>query len=217
MNKNFLLLCSAVLILAGCKKSSDSQETTIPQKVAEVLALPTIEAQKVGFSLLTDVEKVILWQTHIKQVKKELHLDAIQHDFVDRVINELTPAMFNVNTKIRYAGKFAEWMYEGQGILSKEIFGGLFGQLSKFSTSPTVSMNSTGGTISTLEEGGGSCDCSKESDMCPLRGGAHNWEPRCKDVTPSCAPSNSGCGFLWNYKCDGYCVLTRVNEPPEDL
>ena len=42
----------------------------------------------------------------------------------------------------------------------------------------------------------GSCDCSIESDWCPISGYCHG---------NGCTPTDSGCGTLWRYTCDGGC------------
>jgi len=43
---------------------------------------------------------------------------------------------------------------------------------------------------------GGSCDCSTQSDWCPISGYCHS---------TSCTPTDGGCGTLWRYTCDGGC------------
>jgi hypothetical protein len=43
---------------------------------------------------------------------------------------------------------------------------------------------------------GGSCTCSTQSDWCPISGYCHG---------TTCTPTESGCGTLWRYVCDGGC------------
>ena len=43
---------------------------------------------------------------------------------------------------------------------------------------------------------GGPCTCSTQSDWCPITGACNSTD---------CRPTESGCGTIWSYPCDGAC------------
>lgn len=207
--------------------ASEKTEDDILKMYYDISALPVTE-RKASFRNASSNDKSRLWRTHLALFfVKRPELNEWQKTVILAAMSLATPEYFEVGPasptwrpKVREPLRSLE-----QQILAAFSFedgAKIFATLGddtevvKVTPSPAGSFLLTGVSYKPLSDSGpynertgnkfinqqdrtragGSCDCSTASDWCPISGYCH---------ATSCTPTDSGCGTLWRYTCDGGC------------
>lgn len=186
----------------------------------DISALP-LKKRKASFSNATPNKKSELWRTHLAFfLVKRPNLDEWQTQVILSAMSLATPEYFAVQSgDAAWKAKVQEpsRTLEAQIINAfswedaAKIFATLGDDVQSAKSSASVLLRSIS-YIPLSDHGpymqwthsrflaqdmaveGGSCQCSTESDWCPISGYCNG---------SNCNPTQSGCGTLWSYPCNG--------------
>jgi hypothetical protein len=190
---------------------------------SDLSALP-LKERKAAFRNASSNDKTNLWRTHLALfLVKRPDLDEWQKGIILAAMSLVTPAYFEVRAdsptwKLKVRDPLRSLEQEILGAFSFEDGARIFATLgddtdaAKRTHTPwgSVSLN----TVNYRERGDadpythnrfsrqdlpaqrGSCDCSLSSDWCPISGYCNS---------TGCSGTQSGCGTLWSYPCNGEC------------
>lgn len=194
-------LFSATIVIAifmfGCTKNESTisnieEPIMLSSKAAQVNQMGSINvsAQRNAYQMLSASDKSSLWQRHLISFLKSGLFNENQNKIITEVL-KITKNVdfFSNNNNSRNTNEAA--------ILHHKI-------LSNFSPKQALvifsSLNDFNPSARTDEEeeigpGDASCSCSTQSSYCGIF--------TCYDT--SCRASSRGCGWLWDYSCNGEC------------
>ena len=206
--------------------ASQKTEDDILKMYYDISALPVTE-RKASFRNASSNDKSNLWRTHLALLfVKRPELNEWQKAVVLAAMSLATPEYFEVRpgspswrTKVRDPLRSLEEQI--LAAFSFEEGAKIFATLGndseavKLTPSQSGSFLLSGVNYKQLNDSGpyneptgnkfinqdrtrtgGSCTCSTQSDWCPISGYCHG---------TGCTPTDSGCGTLWRYTCDGGC------------
>jgi len=210
-------------IFAGSEKTEDD----ILKMYYDISALPLTE-RKASFRNASANDKSSLWRTHLALfLVKRPELNEWQKEIILTAMSLATPEYFEVGpkspawrTKVRDPLRsleeqiLAAFSFED----GAKIFANLGNYTEVVKRTPThawpVLLSSinykqlsdsgpykerTGNQFENqdrITRAGGPCTCSTQSDWCPITGSCNSTD---------CKPTESGCGTIWSYPCDGAC------------
>jgi hypothetical protein len=196
-------------------------EDDILKMYYDLSALPLPE-RRVSFRNASSNDKSELWRTHLALfLVKRPELNEWQKQIILAAMSLATPEYFDVRSsspdwkvKVREPLRSLE-----QQVLmafsfndGAKIFATLGDDTEAVKRTPTYvgsfllssinyKLGDSGPTgnqflIQDRYRDGGTCACSTDSDWCPISGYCNS---------TSCKPTESGCGTMWRYPCDGAC------------
>lgn len=210
MKTRFLVLTGIVLffVFTGCEKDTntyskaDSNAVNV-KLINAVKRLSSTTDQRLAYNLLSDAEKETLWKQKLTDLLNTEALTFMQRSHIEKLSSFITIGIFEKTIKNEEAiVLFAKnWCLEGLNYFTKnEIIkiaftinnSGFNGDQLK-STSAIINSGSDDPDYYVEEDKG--CNCNLTSAF------------SCNSCSESisCKPSNSGCGFICYYPCDGYC------------
>jgi hypothetical protein len=213
--------------------TSSASGVSAMQKYNTVAALP-MDQRKAVFRKASSKEKSELWRTHLALLlNKRPDLSELQKNVVLAAMALATPDWFQARSdanKSRVDVRLRSLEERIIAIFSKEdrvrIFATLGGEAAQCASTPdrrsTVLLNpinyndtSTFGSFNRWTNYGPvrqdmlkkkpDCHCSTQSDWCPMFS-------LC--TAGSCNSTDSGCGVLWNYPCNGSCLDSEPTPSP---
>lgn len=200
MKKLFLLFSLFALIVQSCEKS-DIQEQAQTVDLAKIQNLKSMkpEMQKVAFNLLNEKEKSKLWNDRIDFILNSGELNKVQTSSIKSLRILVKPDFFNADKNTSLKEDIKDWIIINEKNFERDNFIVYFTTLNDISTlqkRDVLMHNDDGG-------GGGNvpddCECNKLEDYCL----GSDYE--CKNST--CQSKMTSCGFFWNSKCNGECLL----------
>jgi hypothetical protein len=158
-------------------------------KVSAMLNIPSMDEQKLAYRSLNTSEKTEAWKYHLNQISKSGFFSKEQNDLLIELQNYVTSDFFG-KTETQHAASDYEqnFINRAQKLFSPNEFKKVFASLS------TPLMSSV---IPYLQQPPSNCECSQTSDYCAT--GTKCFAYQCK--------AGTGCGFLWNYTCNGDCLV----------
>jgi hypothetical protein len=120
-------------------------------------------------------------------------LNVTQIEFVNSVINSIVPELYMEDKKEEFAGIIAELEYKSSTLFSLTDNIRIFHNIQAIDQ---IAFNEP----SLPAPAPGDCMCRWNSTCAAY---ADTSGPDC--VWSGCTPTNSGCGFLWLFSCEGKC------------
>lgn len=189
MNKINYVLFLLVFVLFSCDKESMKEEQLIEtssRKVEQVLNLKG-DKQKLAYALLTSVEKVKVWQQHLKNELTKDFYNKSQKDYIKYALNSIDLSWFNATRKSEVSDRI---------VLLREIGFKYFSKKQLYNIIASLGGNSSIAT-SKYDPPLGMCTCNHVNDWCSYGSDCFG--------TPYCGYSTSGCGDFWADACTGIC------------
>jgi hypothetical protein len=207
------------------KSAVGKAEHDILRLYYDMSALP-LKERKTSFRNVSSNDKSELWRTHLALfLVKRPELDEWQKEIILAAISFATPEHFDVlpsNPAWKAMVRVPLRSLEEQIVAAfsfedgAKIFATLGDDTEAAKHTPSFSASVLLNSISykQLSDSGpykeqtnqfgqydkfvgrGPCECSTASDWCPISG-------YCSGT--NCSPTQSGCGTLWSYQCDGAC------------
>lgn len=213
MKKNiFKTLCILLLacLFPSCSQNSNEEESFITAnsqyKIDKVLTTKIESDQRIEYSLLSKEEKFALWfQKYESLINDDMFLNTEsiilndeQKQLVEELKNKLSQNIFDEvdNDEKEYFQNIyvPDFLKRAQKVFTYDEIGLIFYKLS------------TPNADTSLKQLALSTDANSEKD-CNCNIGAFftcQWgQNLCEESR--CASSLTGCGFTWNYPCDGDC------------
>jgi hypothetical protein len=184
--KNLIALLLLSAILLSCKKESVSIDATT-EKIQQIKSMSNVSQKIVAFNMLTNDEKAIIWQSHLRDALKEYSLNSRQKDLINESIKIISSEIYDRETKNKYTGVLSILSFKAQKEFSNIDYARIFHSLNK-KTPPT----------SSVEEERGDCKCASNA-YCLL-----NNFTVCNTVN-SCNQTQTGCGLFGLSNCTGIC------------
>jgi hypothetical protein len=207
----------AAAIFAESEKTDDD----ILKKYYDISALPLTE-RKASFRNASSNDKSNLWRTHLALfLVKRPELNEWQKEVILAAVSLATPEYFEVGPKnptwrTKVQDPLRSLEEQILAAFSFEDGAKIFATLgddteaAKRIPARTGSFSLSGVTYKQLSDSGpykfdnqdrfpragGPCTCSTQSDWCPISGYCNSND---------CKTTESGCGTLWKYPCDGVC------------
>jgi hypothetical protein len=189
------------LLLLSCQKEKpidDGPPPDIPTArttAKNLLAKFPPQNKRLIYNLLTATEKSDLWYYHLLEAIPQINATKAQRQYIDLLLHQLTPAFFERDNKLANA-TIDKLSQEVPKLFSKEQFIYLFYSLDDAHYVDFLSAYYQLDAEDTPNDLAKNCGCSKESDFC-------SGILKCQSA--DCEPTSSGCGFLWQYGCNGTC------------
>jgi hypothetical protein len=182
MKKIKLLTILAVLFFASCEKNGTyvNEENQINEiAIAQVQTSQNPVEQKSMYKLLNSSEKAEIWKQKFRTALLNQDLNSEQRDFLVKLEKYVSHELFASKVK-----------HDDTEIKSSAIrlFGVSIAQSLLTNLSQSFSLQ--------VASSGRGCGCSTDSNWC---GGNSTCD------RGNCGYSQSGCGTLWWYGCDGSC------------
>lgn len=192
MKKFISTFCVAFLLLLSCTKNEDISNTNDvnQQKVNMTLNEKDYETQKSMYNLLSASEKYFIWDNKVNDLLKDEKLNNSQKSVLLDLKNNLSVTIFD-----------SESLNDEAEIFKNVYAVNFLKKANKHFTSDYVLSNLF--SLSKIYTGEGSCTCSNDSSVtCGIGTGINCGAAVCKATT-------SGCGFLWDYACNGRCNVLQ--------
>jgi hypothetical protein len=189
-------------ILLSCQKetpptdfSNPSHQRTTPKNL---LAKFPPQNQRLIYNLLTPTEKSDLWAYHLVDAKKQLNIDKAQNEFLESVIEKLTPVFFEQSLE-HISTILDNLQQRAISLFTKETYTYLFFTLDNSYQDFSTAYNSESVLVNpdTDPPKLPDCKCSTKSDFC-------SGILKCT-ATDECKTTSAGCGFFFFYSCSGNC------------
>ncbi|MBX9782634.1 MAG: bacteriocin fulvocin C-related protein [Chitinophagaceae bacterium] len=183
------LIASFLIVGASCSKQGNADIET-NDLTAQVLQLKTTEAQRITFAeILTPSQKNQVWQSRINKMIKENTLTDIQKGLMLELKQKLNITIFESNSKRdEFMSSFVlDWQKRAIPVIGYDLLFKYLANIDDVQTKESLAARS-------------GCNCNSTSSFsCIGRNECDN---------PACNSSDSGCGFLWLYECNGRCTLS---------
>jgi len=182
------------LFISCTKEKSVDKTPNQIEAIKQVLSIQDISQQRVAYALLSVNQKKDIWLDRLNKIIKTNNLSDKQILFLKQEIDNLSPEMFIQNSIENI--EFKESVKKRIKNEAISLFGFSNAQL-YFTTLTSIDSNKENHfTTTSLQPS--DCECSTSSDFC-------NSSYKCKVI--GCTQI-SGCGFLWQYTCNGWCTPT---------
>ncbi len=201
-------MCSILLTNFFVSCSNEEQTSNIDEeKVQYVLQSKNSEVTKAAYQLLSPEEKYYIWDERTDYILAHEDLTVPQIDFLDELKSDLNSSVFEEDSTENTIFKAK---YDNDKLSIFEPIQGYyyFSTLTNMSSTGTWSSIASGGEESkwdfyqqdfvlTDRNDGSGCTCNKGSIV----------NPDCSASCPTNKQTNSGCGFIWIWECNGYVPL----------
>jgi hypothetical protein len=179
------LLCS----LFSCTEDKSESKINSNVIVSSIKKINNIDEQRIAFNLLNSEEKLLVWSDKLNLILEDPNINNAQKTLIIELKNNLKPCCFKdeTNDEKEYFKNIyvVNYLKEIDKVFTREQIEKIFYNLYDYRIADNTKK---------------SCNCNKGS----LFGcGA---SASCKNKT--CTDSNSGCGFMWAWECNGICELT---------
>lgn len=191
LNVTFFLL---IILITSCSKNEISQvvdsKKISTEAIQQVLSSDNVESQKAMYRALNKYEKNEIWSQKFIKFLATQKLSISQRTFLNNIISDLQPDLFEEGTVVRLA--FNEKEMRTTAI-------SLFGMNDAVSllTSLVISDVSNGNTFVEPGPSADECKCNRDHDWCATY-------MYCRKRV---CDTGTGCGTLFLYTCNGLCDL----------
>lgn len=204
--KNLFIICLAALGMFSC--SNDQTNDAGVQEI-DALKIQTVqrsntdeEAQKVGYRLLNEEEKLTFWKERMNQFLQDEHLNSHQKELIEEFRDRLSAPIFSdtQNDEQEYFKNIfvPNFLERIKNKFSFDEIEFIFysARPANLLTVAPIDGGSTGGGNGDRKK----CNCNQGSLFgC---GASRN----CRD-SKTCDIVFNDCGFAWVFDCDGLCNL----------
>ncbi len=180
------------LAFLSCETSEIDQQEDLTIDLAKIENVINLsgDEQKVAFRLLNKESKATLWSNKMDALLESESLTDTQRKLIIEIKSYITSDLYNKNKIYPFKDKM-----EYLKLKAKKEFGRK--KLIKFFT--TIASRADGD----LTIGGSVCGCSTEDSYCA-------WWNTCNLSGGGCEPpagddEGYGCGWLWEFQCNGAC------------
>ncbi|MBV8543741.1 MAG: bacteriocin fulvocin C-related protein [Acidobacteria bacterium] len=175
-------------------------------RLYSVIAALTVTDRKAVFRGLSPDVKAAVWRVHLDNFKATHAISPAQVQLIGAIQSFLTPDLFAIpktdpgwETQVHVPLKMLE--DSARTLFPPDMLAAAFAQIgpddlsvSSSSLSTAASLRPVSGPIAQMVP---ECTCSEVSDQC--------WLGTCGGAICYRSEDDSGCGFMWQYRCDSKC------------
>jgi hypothetical protein len=183
-----------IIFSSACTKKGNShyaneESIVLSKSASEVVKIGNVQVQRNAYRLLNAQDKSDIWKLHLLMYLNSGKFNETQNEIIrDCILSFCSPDFFEHANKYLNTNAFATIEYKVRTYFLKEERIAIFSSIQDYGSS----------TLNKFAPGPGdsNCTCSMTSTYCGF------WD--C--TLNGCGNTESGCGTLWNYPCNGTCL-----------
>jgi hypothetical protein len=205
----FVLMTGTSIAATGASpaaplRTAVSAETS--ERIYGVMANLPLADRKVVFRGLSPATKAAVWRAHFRQFSAENALTPAQATIIQTAVNLFSEELYSVSkTDPTWESQVHEPMQRleqsARNVFPQDLLSAAFAQLGPDGSSEALEpvQTATGRRgFTPMPQQASECTCSDTSDMCW-------WGSSCGGSVCYASGGDSGCGFGWQYECNGKC------------